>query len=294
VYLHKGAAGEWDFDVLANEFDVADLLDWGFEAFELGIEEPEPEPGADTEPQVDRAEELRQEWGVESGQLWQLGEHRLICGDCTDAAVVERVMDGKRANSLIYDPPWDTPQLINGEFSGTLAFCDGFTLGNVTTMFGPPTWVFVWDCVSCWYTPNRPLRRMKMAAWYGDVTDYDFDGWHYGDAGEPRTVWNTRGEYEFRPDSRGKHLSDCYVEPITKLHANSEHSHSKPIDWITLLIGNCTSGLVFDPFLGSGTTIIACENLGRKCRAIEISAAYTAVALQRWADHTGQTPVLVE
>jgi len=100
VYLHKGAAGEWDFDVLANEFDVADLLDWGFEAFELGIEEPEPEPGADTEPQVDRAEELRQEWGVESGQLWQLGEHRLICGDCTDAAVVERVMDGKQFQNV--------------------------------------------------------------------------------------------------------------------------------------------------------------------------------------------------
>ncbi len=64
------------------------------------------EAGRDTEAQVDRAEELRQKWGVEPGQLWQLGEHRLICGDCTDAAVVARVMAGDSANMVIADPPY--------------------------------------------------------------------------------------------------------------------------------------------------------------------------------------------
>lgn len=82
VYLHKGAAGEWDYDLLANEFDIGDLLEWGFEDFELGVEgwgeEPPPDdPGA----KEDKAEELRQEWGVEMGQLWRLGEHTLLIWD---------------------------------------------------------------------------------------------------------------------------------------------------------------------------------------------------------------------
>jgi hypothetical protein len=60
----------------------------------------------DAEPQVDRAEELRVKWGVESGQLWQLGDHRIVCGDCTDAAIVARVMGGERANVTFTDPPY--------------------------------------------------------------------------------------------------------------------------------------------------------------------------------------------
>jgi DNA modification methylase len=74
------------------------------------------------------------------------------------------------------------------------------------------------------------------------------------------------------------------------LHADGSHQHEKPVDWIRLLVGNCTYGLVVDGFCGSGTTIIACEQLGRKCRAIEISPGYVAVALQRWADATGKQP----
>ena len=84
VYLHKGAAGVWDFDTLANEFELDDLLEWGFERNELDLDLWVDDPPEDVEPQLDKAEELREKWGVETGQLWQLGEHRLICGDCTD------------------------------------------------------------------------------------------------------------------------------------------------------------------------------------------------------------------
>ena len=249
--------------------------------------------GCDTEPEIDRADELRQKWGVESGQLWQLGNHRLICGDCTDAAVVTRVMGGENAQTLVFDPEWDNMPAAIAGFDSVLAFCDGATVGDVVTRYGSPTWLFVWDCVSSWYTPNRPLRRAKMCCWYGDISSYDFDGAHYGDAGEPRTVWNTRGEYHFVPDARGKHLSDIFPAPITQLHANSEHSHSKPFDWMRMLIANCTHGDVYDPFSGSGTTMIVCENLKRCCFAVEIVPGYVAVALERWATHTGKTPVII-
>jgi DNA modification methylase len=71
------------------------------------------------------------------------------------------------------------------------------------------------------------------------------------------------------------------------------HSTQKPVECMARPIRNHDSEFVYEPFSGSGTTIIACEQLGRKCRAIEISPAYVAVALQRWADATGKTPKLV-
>ena len=76
-------------------------------AGEVGIAYGEQEdPPEDAGAQIDRAEELREQWGVESGQLWKLGEHRVICGDCTDAAVVEQVMGGERAGAVVTDPPY--------------------------------------------------------------------------------------------------------------------------------------------------------------------------------------------
>lgn len=77
--------------------------------------------------------------------------------------------------------------------------------------------------------------------------------------------------------------------------ASREHPTMKPVEMWVYAIGNHTKpgDIVYEPFSGSGTTIIACEQLGRKCRAIEISPAYVAVALQRWADATGKTPTKI-
>jgi hypothetical protein len=237
---------------------------------------------------VDKAEELREKWGTATGQLWQCGEHRVICGDCADKAVEERVTSGEKAHATIYDPPWDAdPQ--PSAFGDVIAFSDGGRIADVICRWGAPTWVFVWDCVTSWYTPHRPLKRMKLAAWYGDIERYNFDGAHYGLAGEAKTVSNTRGTYKYVPDPRGKHLSDLFQSALTREHAEGA-SHAKPVDWVRLLIGCCTEGLVYDPFLGSGTTMIACEQLGRKCRGIEISPAYVAVILQRYLDATGKEP----
>ena len=287
----------WDAEVLLADLQSGVDLSGMFNQDELdalldGLVEKEPVQDAGA--QIDKAAELQAKWNTQAGQLWQLGRHRLICGDCTDKATVERLMQGERAKTLFFDPEWnDNVQRIDG-FDMVLAFGDGATIGKMFALYGAPTWLFVWDCVSCWYTPNRPLRRVKLCAWYGDITKYNFDGWHYGDAGEERTVWNTRGEYTFKPDPRGKHLADLYQNPITQLHAESEHSHSKPLDWITMLVANCATGDVFDPYAGSGTTLIACEQLNRQCRAVEISPAYCGVILQRFFDSTGQTPVLID
>jgi len=93
------------------------------EGLEYGkVEPPAEDPGA----QVSRAEELRQKWGMESGHLWQLGEHRLICGDCTDAAVVARVMGGEKAQVVFTDPPYGiSVETLDDGISGNNAFFDG-------------------------------------------------------------------------------------------------------------------------------------------------------------------------
>src|SRR3990172_13108234 len=105
IYLHKGAAGERDFDVLANEFELGDLLDWGFDKKELDLDLWLPEPPEDPGAQMDRAEELREKWGVELGQLWEVGRHRIICGDCTDRAGGERILD-IQPGMMVTDPPY--------------------------------------------------------------------------------------------------------------------------------------------------------------------------------------------
>ena len=276
---------EWDEDGLAKvleslKVEDADLLAaTGYDAAEVdkmvGVEVTEdevPEPPAEPI--------------TKAGDLWILGEHRVMCGDSTLSDEF-----GKHCQSLVFDPPWDSG-IAMPKRGSTLAFCDGQRIADIIRMFGGPAWAFAWDCVSSWYTPNRPLRRMKLCLWYGQLHSYNPNGSHYGDAGEPRVVTNSRGSYNFEPDPRGKHLSDVFSAPITRLHSQEDHSHGKPIDWIRMLVANCTEGDIYDPFLGSGTTLIAAEQLGRKCYGMEISPAYCDVIVKRWENLTGKKAVL--
>lgn len=110
VVSHEGAVGGWDWEGLANweGVGVAELVDWGFDEATLlgaGFEfdtDDEPPPLA----QMDKADELQEKWGVRTGDLWEIGRHRLICGDCTDADVVAQVMGGERAGAIVTDPPY--------------------------------------------------------------------------------------------------------------------------------------------------------------------------------------------
>jgi hypothetical protein len=220
------------------------------------------------------------------GQVWALGNHRLMCGDSQQYNQSEGL-------DLVFDPDWSIEQLVVPDYKTALVFTDGRRAHESLERFGPPAWVFVWDCVTSWYTPNRPLQRHKLCFWYGSTDAYRFDGAHYGTAGESRQVQNTRGRYVFRPDPRGNHLADVYQYPLPRLHAGGLHSHQKPVDWMRLLLGNCTSGSVYDPFLGSGTTMVAAEQLGRICYGMEIEPKYVAVALERMAG-MGLEPKLAE
>ena len=184
---------------------------------------------------------------------------------CGDGQTLYEMAAPATQHTLIFDPPWDiATEFKMHDSDNILAFCDGYRAGDIVRLFGPPAWVFAWDCVSSWYTPNRPLRRMKMCFWYGDVAQYRQKGYLFGDpCGKPRIVTNSRGSYLFTPDT-GKMLSDVFSHPITSLHSSSGHEHSKPIDWIAALIGNTVrdGDIVIDPFAGSGVTMQACRKIG--------------------------------
>jgi len=302
VYLHSGATGSWDWEKF-SAWDTPTLKGWGLDEDQLRewndnaanlremleAEEELPEdPGA----QVDRAEELREKWGVELGQIWKIGRHRLLCADSTG----DVSMLGDLPDNLVYDPPWDVDIDVSAfkrDWRGVIGFADGFRARDVIDLFGLPIWIFVWDCITSWYTPNRPLRRGKLALWFGDIEKFQFNGAHYGEPLDACAVKNTRGEYQFRPDRRGKHLSDIFQMHLPQLHSKTGNKYEKPLDWVRLLIGDCLVGDVYDPFIGSGTTMVAAEQLRRRSVGVEIEPRNIALTLQRLCD-MGLTPRLTD
>ncbi len=108
VYLHKGAAGEWNFDLLANEFEFDELVEWGFDEKELlGLDFGDGEPAADPpEISTDRFEEVAAKWSTADGQIWRVGDHLILCGDSLDMENVRRLMGEEQPALVIADPPY--------------------------------------------------------------------------------------------------------------------------------------------------------------------------------------------
>lgn len=260
---------------------------------------------ADAPAQVDRAEELRQQWGVEPGQLWQLGDHRLICGDCTDAAVVARVMAGEKPALMVTDPPYGVnydPNWRNkAAEAGFLSFAPRRT--GIVTNDDKIDWsdayaLFPGDVAYTWSPPGDHVILTGLALQKAGFQIRNQIIWvkphfpisrgHYTYQHEP--CW-----YGVRKGRQAHWIGDNNASTTWKIaldqNVDGGHSTQKPLACMATPIAN-HQGDVYEPFLGSGTTLIACENLRRKCYAVEIAPGYVAVALQRWADATGKAPVL--
>jgi ParB-like chromosome segregation protein Spo0J len=218
-----------------------------------------------------------------SGDLWLLGEHRLLCGDSTKAEDVERVMGGERADACVTDPPYgvgvdydtfkDTPENVLSLVSKVMPFildvpCAALTPGVPAMWIYPkPTWVGAWvhpaPCGGCpWgFVGNNPIL------YYGADP--------YLKTGKGR-----------RPDS---------VVMASDRQGVEGHPTPKPMKVWAWLVERLTpedKQLVFDPFMGSSSTIIAAEQLGRRCFGIELSPAYVDVGVLRWQKLTSKDAVL--
>lgn len=297
---------EWNLDQLYEDRDLLDGLFTKGEIDELlkGLgDEPQEDPGA----QIDKAEELREKWQVESGQLWQLGDHRVICGDCTDAAVVERLMGGEKAQMVFTDPPWNVAigkdsnprhrqrEGLENDSMSSVDFADFIGKaavvlarhceGDVYCVLGASEWPtldselrkagFHWSATIIWVKDIFVLGRSKYHRRYEPI-------W-YG--------WNKDGKSSF---NGRRDLDDVWE--IDRPRVSEEHPTMKPVELVQRAIENSSNSgdIVFDPFIGGGSTLVASEQLGRVCFSADIAPKYVAVTLERWSTMTGKTPVLVE
>lgn len=292
-----------DFSGLFYENELADILS-----------KAENPPVNDEPPPLDKAEELREKWGTELGQIWALGKHRLICGDCTDREVVERVMKGERADLVFTDPPYNV-EIFGGSHDprNSKNYQSGLNIDNdnmsdvdfdvfllramksIDSLMGEGCVFYI--CASS----GRPETQFRNAidkvftlrqciVWVKQQFVFGRQDYHwrhesilYG--------WKSGAPHYFIDD----HTQDTVWEIERPMRSDKKHPTQKPVELPEKAIKNSShlGDLVCDPFLGSGTTLIACEQLGRILRGIEIDPGYVAVCLQRFQDAFNITPELI-
>jgi DNA modification methylase len=228
----------------------------------------------DAEPQIDRAAEMNRKWQVLTGDLWRIGEHYLACGDCADPAVIDRVMRGEKVEAVITDPPYGQSFNINyTRFSGGIANSANFGAGIIgdDKEFDPTRWLNYKTVIL--FGANFFARFLPVGTWL--VWDKRYKG-QDKILSDGEIAWLNRGigVYIFshgwngfmRESERGRTL----------------HPTQKPVALFEWCIGfSENSPTVLDPYAGSGPCLAACQNLGRKGRAIEISPDYCAIILER-------------
>jgi DNA modification methylase len=296
--------GGWDAAMLAAEveaIDWAELDAFKLDDMDLGEILAEAERGsegdADAEAQVDRAAELNKKWGVKTGDLWLIGDHRLVCGDSTKAEDVALVLGDARPVLMVTDPPYgveydanwrNEADRANGKPYGASA------VGRVTND-DRADWTEAWklfcgDVAYVWHAGNMAhivavsllscdLQIRAQIIWAKSqlvIGRGDYHPQH-----EPCWYCVRNGKPGLRTDDR-KQTTLWQIDKPQK--SETGHSTQKPLECMARPMRNHDAPEVYDPFLGSGTTMVAAQNLSRKCYGLEISPAYCAVILQRMAD----------
>ena len=283
--------------------DKIDLDLTGFDAPSLEeLLATKEEKQVDAEPKTDKAAELQVKWKTEKGQLWKLGEHRLLCGDSTNAKDVERVLGDDKADIMVTDPPYGVNYDPSWRAEAGMTVNEN-KLGKVQN-----------DDIADW-TPAWQLFDGDVCYVYHAGAKAGTVQQSLEDSGfniRSQIIWSkdkmalSRGDYHWqhepcwygvRDGKKGNRTEDRTQTTVWQIAAREDSGHGhgtqKPVECMARPIRNHHCSTVYEPFSGSGTTIIACEQLDKKCRAIEIDPNYVAVALERYVDATGKEPVLL-
>jgi len=302
IRLNKNI-GDWDWDILANQWEIEDLINWGFDPKEMSISSPQEGINDEVEepilsPPVDPI--------TKPGDLYEFNEHRLICGDSTSSTVVSRLLEGVQSLPILmvtdpsygvdYNPIWRKNigkahgmvkaggKVQNDErvdwkaawdlFPGTVAYVwhagkfasevqSSLERANFTIIsqiiwakqhFALSRGDYHWQHEPCWYAVKKGCEHN----WQGSRKE--------------STLWEVSNLNAF-----GKNEED----------ERTAHGTQKPIECMARPIRN-NSGegdAVYDPFLGSGTTLLAAQSLLRTCYGAEIDPAYCDIILQRWVSY---------
>lgn len=289
---------EWDFDLLFDEMGGLDI-DMTVFGFDDDVLEEEPEAVED-----EYEGELPEEPKSKSGDVYQLGNHRLMVGDSTVLADVEKLMGGELADMLLTDPPYNVA--YEGKTKDKLKIAnDNMNNDNFRQ--------FLVDAF------NNADMAMKPGAvfyiWHADSEGYNFRGACFDVGWQVRQclIWNKNSMVMGRQDYHWKHEPCLYgwkdgsshlwaadrkqttILNFDKPLRNDLHPTMKPIPLFDYQIKNNTKecDIVLDLFGGSGTTIMACEQNNRRAFAMEFDPRYADVIIDRWEQFTGKKAVLI-
>jgi len=278
------------FDLSVAGFTVPDLGALGI----VGFTQPELNAKAEETPPLP-AKPI-----VKSGELWLLGDHRLLVGDCTDKAAVSRAVGEFRPNLMVTDPPYgveydanwrNEADRANGKAYGARAI--GKVSGDTSADWRLAWALFEGDIAYCWHagrharTVQESLESVGFAMrsqiiWAKDRLIISRGDYHW----QHEPCW-----YAVRKGKKGNwHGGRSQTTLWSITHAKSETGHStqKPIECMRRpIINNSKKGdWIYDPFLGSGTTLVSCEMESRRCIGIEIDPAYAQLTIERWEKFT--------
>jgi hypothetical protein len=278
-----GELAEWDVAVLDEHLVELEVAGLDIEA--LGFEPPKQH----SDVVEDEAPELSANPIVKAGQIWQLGQHRLVCGDASDKQIARAAMQSLNPTLLVTDPPYG----IGYEYNSHDDSDNESNSALVASVFAHGPDAKVW-------TPGLPnlardisrFGRCKVIVWNKKFAAAG-NGLGGASVWEPVLVAG-------KP-SRTKLNVDVLEIPTDRETVDGKslrelHSCPKPVALYAALIGAFTNRdeAIYEPFCGSGTTLIAAEQTGRRCAAVEIDPAYADVIIRRWEILTGEKAVRVD
>ena len=306
---------DWDFDLLEMEFndidpELFDMSDFGF------FQDDETEDKAPTEVTEDDFDETTVTEAVcKRGQVWKLGEHRLMCGDSTSAEDVVRLMNGEKADMVFTDPPYGVNYaggvtIENGKIKSNdretikndaLGYHDLYSFlsdvfSNLRTFTKVKTPFYVFyahsrtrEFLNAFH--DEGLKQRSIIIWHKIGEGYGDFMAQYMNAYEP-CIYGSNGDSVnwYGP------TNEKTVWEIEKADKNDLHPTMKPVALCGRAIQNSSlkNDIVLDVFGGSGSTLIACEQLDRRCFMMELDLHYCDVIIRRWEDFTGQKAELLE
>jgi DNA modification methylase len=295
IYDNRTAElAEWDVEQLAEDVDAGLDLETFFEPVELD----ELLPPSDVEGLTDPDEiPAQRTTDIKPGDLFTLGDHRLLCGDSTKADDVGRVMDGATPLLMVTDPPYgvnyhpgwrrDAGVNKNPKKQGVVSNDDRSDWREAWALFHGSV-AYVWhDWLKSGETQaalgSSGFHCRSMIVWAKDRPVFSRGHYH----GQHEVAY-----YAVRKNGGAAWCGDRSQSTLWTIPTRDDDGHGhgtqKPVKCMQRPIRN-HAGEVYDPFCGSGTTIIAAEQLGRKCYAIEIEPSYCQVIIDRWEAFTGKT-----
>lgn len=286
--------GEWDQDMLANEWEPEQLDEWGLN---IDWDEPEETEGLTD---ADDVPEVPEEATTKPGDLWLLGEHRLLCGDSTKAEDVERLMDGNKADMVFTDPPY----ALFGNSTGVA----GITDDNMVRPFfrgimemlkrNAKTYAHIYMCCD-WHSAfsieacarEVELQSKNMCIWdkgdggVGSMFQQCYEiVWFFDNSPTNKTTMRTVKAGVRTVNGKPN------IWRFPRVKGDKMHNAQKPVDMIVVPIeaGSDQGESVLDLFCGSGSTLIAAEKTNRKFYGMEMDRKYCDVIVKRWEEFTGK------